>query len=148
MNKSELFKAAHKLAKSVIKAGDNYRVTFGAALKMILSESVKATFIVEYNDSWNGFCKQEIEATSHKEAMQIFESKNRRKCFSVSKKSTEVVEEVEDAEDILFQMDSRGVDSIKFKTNRGITTISRVKVEAYIKYKNENMAISRLRLTR
>ena len=85
MNKSELFKAAHTLAKSVIKAGDNYRVTFGAALKMILSESVKATFIVEYNDSWNGFCKQEIEATSHKEAMQIFESKNRRKCFSVSK---------------------------------------------------------------
>ena len=35
MNKSELFKAAHKLAKSVIKAGDNYRVTFGAAIKAI-----------------------------------------------------------------------------------------------------------------
>ena len=32
MNKSELFKAAHKLAKSVIKSGDNYRVTFGAAI--------------------------------------------------------------------------------------------------------------------
>lgn len=36
MNKSELFKAAHKLAKSVIKAGDSYRVTFGAAIKAIL----------------------------------------------------------------------------------------------------------------
>ena len=37
MTKSELFKAAHKLAKKVIKAGDNYRVTFGACLKMIAS---------------------------------------------------------------------------------------------------------------
>ena len=35
MNKSELFKAAHKLAKSVIKAGDNYRVTFGACIKTV-----------------------------------------------------------------------------------------------------------------
>lgn len=39
MNKSELFKTAHKLAKSVIKAGDNYRVTFGAAIKAILSQA-------------------------------------------------------------------------------------------------------------
>ena len=37
MNKSQLFKQAHKLAKKVIKAGDNYRVTFGACLKMIAS---------------------------------------------------------------------------------------------------------------
>ena len=36
MNKSELFKAAHKLAKSVIKSGDSYHVTFGAAIKAIL----------------------------------------------------------------------------------------------------------------
>ena len=36
MNKSELFKSAHKLAKSVIKSGDNYRVTFGACIKAIL----------------------------------------------------------------------------------------------------------------
>lgn len=35
MNKSELFKAAHKLAKSIIKLGDNYRVTFGACIKAI-----------------------------------------------------------------------------------------------------------------
>lgn len=33
LSKSELFKAAHKLAKSVIQPGDNYRVTFGACLK-------------------------------------------------------------------------------------------------------------------
>ena len=37
MNKSQLFKQAHKLAKKVIKAGDNYRVTFSACLKMIAS---------------------------------------------------------------------------------------------------------------
>lgn len=43
MNKSNLFKAAHKLAKSVIKAGDNYRVTFGAAIKAILGGFVMAT---------------------------------------------------------------------------------------------------------
>ena len=36
MNKSELFKAAHKLVKLVIKSGDNYRVTFSAAIKAIL----------------------------------------------------------------------------------------------------------------
>ena len=43
MNKSELFKAAHKLVKSVIKSGDNYRVTFGAAIKAILSGLVATT---------------------------------------------------------------------------------------------------------
>ena len=43
MNKSELFKAAHKLAKSVIKSGDNYRVTFGAAIKAILEGPVMTT---------------------------------------------------------------------------------------------------------
>lgn len=35
MNKSEIFKKAHTIAKRVIKLGDNYRVTFGACLKMI-----------------------------------------------------------------------------------------------------------------
>lgn len=35
MNKSEFFKKAHTIAKRVIKAGDNYRVTFGACLKML-----------------------------------------------------------------------------------------------------------------
>lgn len=41
MNKSELFKSAHKLVKQVIKAGDNYHVTFGAAIKAILDGFVK-----------------------------------------------------------------------------------------------------------
>ena len=39
MNKSQIFKAAHKLAKSVHVAGDCYRVTFGAALKIVIAES-------------------------------------------------------------------------------------------------------------
>jgi hypothetical protein len=39
MNKSQIFKAAHALAKSVHVAGDCYRVTFGAALKIVIAES-------------------------------------------------------------------------------------------------------------
>ena len=42
MNKSTLFKAAHKLAKSVIQKGDSYRVTFGLAIKAILSQAKKS----------------------------------------------------------------------------------------------------------
>ncbi|WP_111861110.1 hypothetical protein [Acinetobacter sp. CFCC 10889] len=41
MNKSELFKAAHQLVKAVIKAGDNYRVTFGACIKAVKEGFVK-----------------------------------------------------------------------------------------------------------
>ena len=39
MNKSQIFKKAHELAKSVHVAGDCYRVTFGAALKIVIAES-------------------------------------------------------------------------------------------------------------
>ena len=39
MTNSQIFKAAHKLAKSVHVTGDCYRVTFGAALKIIIAES-------------------------------------------------------------------------------------------------------------
>ena len=38
MNKSAIFSKAHKLAKAVIKAGDNYAVTFAACLKEIYKE--------------------------------------------------------------------------------------------------------------
>ena len=48
MNKSELFKAAHKLAKSVIKSGDNYRVTFGAAIKVVKEKIANTVKSVEY----------------------------------------------------------------------------------------------------
>lgn len=39
MNKSQIFKVAHKLAKSVHVVGDCYRVTFSAALKIVITES-------------------------------------------------------------------------------------------------------------
>lgn len=38
MTKSELFKAAHKLAKSVIQAGDNYSATFSICLKAVYAQ--------------------------------------------------------------------------------------------------------------
>lgn len=53
MNKSELFKAAHKLAKSVIKAGDNYRVTFGAAIKAVKEGFVAVEKITVVLKAWN-----------------------------------------------------------------------------------------------
>lgn len=42
MTKSELFKKAHQLTKAVIQAGDDYRITFGLAIKAILSETTKS----------------------------------------------------------------------------------------------------------
>lgn len=39
MNKSTTFKKAHELAKSVHVVGECYRVTFGAALKIVIAES-------------------------------------------------------------------------------------------------------------
>ena len=35
MTKSELFRLAHRVTRATIKAGDDYRVTFGAALRYI-----------------------------------------------------------------------------------------------------------------
>ena len=42
MNKSTLFKQAHALTKATIKTGDNYRATFGLAIKAILSQAKKS----------------------------------------------------------------------------------------------------------
>ena len=39
MTKSELFKAAHKLAKATVKAGDNYQATFALCLKAVYAQS-------------------------------------------------------------------------------------------------------------
>jgi len=47
MNKSQIFKAAHQLAKSVHVAGDCYRVTFGAALKIVIAESKAPKSVVK-----------------------------------------------------------------------------------------------------
>ena len=37
MTNSQLFKQAHAMTKQVIKSGDNYRVTFGACIKLLRS---------------------------------------------------------------------------------------------------------------
>jgi hypothetical protein len=60
MNMSKIFKAAHAMTKATIKAGDNYAVTFGAALKICIAdakapamttlEAIKAKFSV---NAWN-----------------------------------------------------------------------------------------------
>ena len=42
MKKSTLFKQAHALTKATIKTGDNYRATFGLAIKAILSQAKKS----------------------------------------------------------------------------------------------------------
>ena len=49
MNNSILFIEAHKLAKQVIKSGDDYRVTFGACLKLIKSKLSKVGIKLSMN---------------------------------------------------------------------------------------------------
>ena len=44
MTSSQLFTEAHKLVKQVIQKGDDYRVTFGACLKLLKE---KATVIIK-----------------------------------------------------------------------------------------------------
>lgn len=45
MTNSQLFKQAHTMTKQVIKAGDNYQVTFGACLKLIKNGNSKLVAI-------------------------------------------------------------------------------------------------------
>ena len=40
MTKSELFKKAHAMTKAVIQLGDDYRATFGASVRCLLSKTV------------------------------------------------------------------------------------------------------------
>ena len=41
MTNSQLFKLAHAMTKRVIKTGDNYQVTFGQCLKVIIADQLK-----------------------------------------------------------------------------------------------------------
>ena len=41
MTNSQLFKQAHAMTKQVIKAGDNYQVTFGLCLKVIKADQLE-----------------------------------------------------------------------------------------------------------
>ena len=44
MTNSQLFKLAHAMTKQVIKAGDNYQVTFGLCLKVIKADAKQVNF--------------------------------------------------------------------------------------------------------
>lgn len=151
MNKSNLFKAAHKLAKSVIKSGDNYRVTFGAAIKAVLSgfTAVK-TYVIEWTNRMT--CtdyKEEVVANSAKEAVEKFEKEYRVRPLFISEKPAQEIKEakyVEDAEAVLFEMERKGVDSMKFKThNRSrAITVTRKECEDYINYRNAMAQVKRM----
>lgn len=60
MNKSQIFKQAHQLAKSVHVAGDCYRVTFSAALKIIIAES--KTPVLNAESFMNAFKAESLNA--------------------------------------------------------------------------------------
>lgn len=152
MNKSELFKAAHKLAKSVIKSGDNYRVTFGAAIKSVLGgfTATSKTFVIEWTNRMT--CtdyKEEVVANSAKEAIEKFEKEYRVRPLFISEKPAQEIKEakyVEDAETILFEMDCNSANSMKFKAhNRSREiTVTRKECEDYITYKNAMAQVKRM----
>ena len=50
MTKSELFKAAHKLAKATIQAGDNYSATFALCLKAVYAQSSSNVINIERSE--------------------------------------------------------------------------------------------------
>ncbi len=150
MNKSELFKAAHKLVKSVIKVGDNYRVTFGAAIKAILENLTAQTkvFVIEYSNTWtNESYKDEVTASNMKEAAENFIKINKRKFMHIYEKPTQEIKEVayvEDAEEYLYQMDLKNVDSLNFKGhNRKSATVTRKQCEDYIAYVHAKSQVKR-----
>ena len=59
MNKSQLFKQAHTMTKQVIKAGNCYRTTFGACLKLIKNGNNKLVAItLEMTNKGFYFVKQ------------------------------------------------------------------------------------------
>lgn len=47
LNKSAIFSKAHALTKATIQAGDNYAVTFAAALKIVIAESKAPASILD-----------------------------------------------------------------------------------------------------
>lgn len=155
MNKSNLFKSAHKLTKSVIKSGDNYRVTFGACVKAILDgfTSAAKNFTIYFSNAWTGVdYTQVISANSHKEAVEKFEAEKMiRARFVAETPDQEIkkVEVVEDAETILFEMDCKGVDSMKFKAhNRArAITVTRKQCVDYINYLDQLRQVKKITRT-
>lgn len=68
MNKSKLFKQAHKLAKKVIQAGDDYRATFGLCLKHLASLFKAPSVLFESSSAFynaEGLYKLDDAMTAH-----------------------------------------------------------------------------------
>ena len=68
MNSSEIFKAAHKMTKSALQAGDSYAVTFGAALREVYKvlkfklENAMSIVMTGGSEKQNAWATQIVEA--------------------------------------------------------------------------------------
>lgn len=72
MTKSELFRKAHALAKSTIQVGDNYRVTFAAALRIV--KNSKESAVMEGSEkqvAWAKDIKANLMAGRHRDIARI-----------------------------------------------------------------------------
>ncbi len=147
MNKSALFKRAHALTKEIIKAGYSYRATFGLAIKYILeneSESETSTYIIEVFNGMLKLCFVEVEATSHKDAVEKYESthpRSRPVCH-VSKKVTDV-DSIIDADDLLYEMDMNRTDKIVVIENGKRKEYTRKQVLASVNHKQSASRMTR-----
>lgn len=67
MNNSNIFKLAHKMTKAAIKDGENYQVTFGAALKIIKKEVNRAIKMISplIAKGYNRLSYQKIKGVYH-----------------------------------------------------------------------------------
>ena len=73
MNKSTLFKSAHKLTKSVIQFGDSYRVTFGICLKSIYAQFSRNVITVNYDSISQIFSKMGAQCGTAKNKSRYIE---------------------------------------------------------------------------
>ena len=73
MTKSELFKAAHKLAKSVIQGGDNYSATFALCLKAVYAQSSSNVINIERSELVAWFAANSIKKGISKNGQEYAE---------------------------------------------------------------------------
>lgn len=150
MTKSELFKKAHKLAKATIKAGDDYRVTFGLCLKAVIADAKApktSTYIVEVTNGLGEWVNVEVQATSHRNAIEVYETANprRKKVEYVSLKVIDVptFDLPDNPEYLLQEMDFTGTDFVKLKGKRRPIIVTRQQCENALIAKNQSKRMSR-----
>ena len=73
MTKSEVFKAAHKLAKSVIQAGDNYSDTFALCLKAVYAQSSSNVINIDFAKRCDFFHQNNIKLGTAKNGLDYAE---------------------------------------------------------------------------